>query len=157
MFNFLKKKTKLHSPVDGVGLPIENVKDAVFAQKMLGDGFAVTPESEYICSPCDGKLVQVFPTNHAFGIMTEDQLEVLVHIGIDTVELKGEHFTRLKEVGETIKMGDKIVKIDLKALKDKNIDTDIMVVITNMDKVSKIQSSITNYKVGDKVAEITLT
>lgn len=156
MLNLFKKKVKLYSPTDGTGVQIEEVADPVFAGKMLGDGFAVIPKSEYICAPCDGELMQVFPTNHAFGIVTEEGLEILVHIGIDTVDLKGEGFTRLKEQGISVKKGDPVVKVDLEALKAKEVITDTMVVITNMDKVAKIQSSIGEYVTGESVSEVVL-
>ena len=156
MFNLFKRKAYIYAPVNGASKQIEDVEDEAFAQKMLGDGFAVTPESEYICAPCEGLLMQMFPTNHAFGIVTDDGLEVLVHIGIDTVTLQGQGFVRQIEPGNRVKVGDKIVKVDLDLVKEKKLNTDIIVVITNMDKIAKIDSSIGDFHVGDKVSKLIL-
>lgn len=147
----------MHAPVDGRSYPIEHVPDEAFAQKMLGDGFAVTPDSEYICAPCSGKLVQIFPTNHAFGIMTEDGLEILVHIGVDTIHLQGKGFTRITEMDTDVKVGDQIVKVDLAYLKGQGVNTDVIVMVTNMDKVYEMKTSIGKYSIGDKVSQIVLS
>ncbi len=136
---FFKKKTlSLQSPMEGEVFDITNVPDAVFSQKMVGDGFAVNPTSGSVKAPCSGKIAQIFPTNHAFGIVTEDGIEVLVHIGIDTVELKGQGFERIAEVGSQVRAGDEVVRVDLEVLKsnDKSIVTPV--VITSPDKVKSI-------------------
>ncbi len=139
MFGIFKKKTlSLQSPMEGEVIDITNVPDAVFSQKMVGDGFAVNPTNGSVKAPCSGKIAQIFPTNHAFGIVTEDGIEVLVHIGIDTVELKGQGFERIAEVGSQVRAGDEVVRVDLEVLKsnDKSIVTPV--VITSPDKVKSI-------------------
>lgn len=131
MFNFGKKKNKnLYSPVDGTFLPIEEVKDKVFSSKVMGDGFAVYPSSDIISAPCDGILTMIFPTNHAFAITSNDNKEVLIHIGIDTVNLKGEGFEVLKKIGEKVSTGDEIIKVN-RGFVSQNYDLSTMVVITN--------------------------
>lgn len=91
---FKKKKDEyLYVPVKGQLIKLEDVKDAMFSKKMLGDGFALIPADHVICSPCDGKIVMIAPTYHAFGVTTEKGAEILVHVGLDTVNLNGEGFT----------------------------------------------------------------
>lgn len=139
MFGLFKKKTlELQSPMQGDVLDISEVPDAVFSQKMVGDGFAVNPTDGAVKAPCSGKIAQIFPTNHAFGIVTEEGVEVLVHIGIDTVELKGEGFTRMVEPGTQVNAGDVIVKVDLEILKVNEKSVITPVVITTPDKVKSI-------------------
>lgn len=136
MFGLFKKKTlELQSPMQGEVIDITKVPDAVFSQKMIGDGFAVDPTDGDVKAPCSGRIAQIFPTNHAFGIVTKEGVEVLVHIGIDTVELKGEGFTRVLEPGAEVEAGDVIVKVDLNVLKDNEKSTITPVVITTPDKV----------------------
>ena len=98
MFNFFKKKDiELYAPLTGNAVPLTDVPDPVFAEKMVGDGIAILPTSNQVLAPCDGKVVQIFPTNHAVGIEAEGGVDLLIHVGIDTVELKGEGFKRLVE------------------------------------------------------------
>lgn len=107
MFNFFKKKNKgieVDAVVDGDIMPITDVKDDVFSTKMLGDGYAIKPKDNHIYAPIDGTISTLFPTKHAIGIKTEQGLEVLIHLGLDTVELKGAPFT------VDVKQGDKVEK-----------------------------------------------
>lgn len=141
MFSFLKKKEETVTPItcadneiiaiaDAKQVPIETVKDEVFAQKMMGDGIAFELKSETICAPVSGTLTVLFPTGHAFGITTADGVELLCHIGINTVESKGEGFKILSKQGNAVKAGDPIVKADLKAL-SKKYDMTTMLIVTN--------------------------
>jgi glucose-specific phosphotransferase system IIA component len=139
MFGFLKKKkVAFHTIAQGRILPLSEVPDKAFSTKMLGDGYAVLLESGTIASPVDGIIAQIFPTNHAFGIVTDCGLEVLVHIGIDTVELKGACFKRLIEVGTPVKAGDAVIEVDLLAVKAAGKAVITPVVITNSDKIKQI-------------------
>ncbi|WP_430882618.1 PTS sugar transporter subunit IIA [Fusibacter sp. JL216-2] len=139
MFGIFKKKTlTLKSPLEGEIIDISNVPDAVFSQKMVGDGFAVKPSNGLVKAPCKGKIAQIFPTNHAFGLVTDEGLEILVHIGIDTVELKGEGFTRMAQVGDEVEEGDTIIQVDLDILKAHDKSSITPVVITTPDKVKSI-------------------
>lgn len=143
MFGFKKSKNeKLIPCMIGEVTGIENVPDVVFSQKMLGDGFAMIPENGVVVAPIDGTVVQIFPTNHAFGIETESGLEILVHIGIDTVDLKGEGFKRLVEVDTRVKAGTPIIEVDLAFVGQHAKSLITPVVITNPDKVK----SMTLYK-----------
>jgi glucose-specific phosphotransferase system IIA component len=130
--------TVIKSPARGKRIDLKDVPDALFANKMIGDGFAVYPESKEICSPVDGKIVHIFDTNHAVGLKTDDGLEVLVHIGIDTVKLKGKGFKRIASIGQKVKAGDILIECDLEYIKENAKSLITPVVITNMDQVQKI-------------------
>ena len=132
MFSILSKKKniELYSPVTGEMIPIEQVKDGVFSGKLLGDGVAFKPEQGVIVSPCNGFLKVIFPTLHAFAIKADSGLEIIVHIGLDTVNLKGSGFKKLAEVNQRVRIGDPIIDVDLDLMKKKNIDITTPMVIT---------------------------
>ena len=139
MLNFLKKKKLvLKMPINGKLINISEVPDAVFSQKMLGDGFAIEPNDGMVYSPINGKVIQKFPTNHAIGLETEDGLEILIHVGLDTVELKGEGFKNLVEVGDIVTEGQALLEVDLEFLKEKNKPIVTPVVFTNFDKIKRL-------------------
>lgn len=121
MFFWKKKKKSIdvYSPMNGRFLSLEEVPDQVFSQGMMGEGFAVDPVQGEVVSPVDGKVIHVFPTKHAVGLKTADDLEVLVHIGIDTVELNGEGFETFVSEGDSVKVGQKLLKVDIDFLKEK--------------------------------------
>lgn len=135
MFDFLKKEKFLTAVADGQVIDITKVPDQVFSQKILGDGFAVIPESGEITSPAAGIITDVTETLHAYCITSDDGLEILVHIGIDTVELKGTGFTPLVKKGDRISQGDSLAKADLALLKNKGYSTATVVVITNTESL----------------------
>lgn len=129
MLNFFKKEEfKIVAPVEGELIPLADVKDEVFSQKIMGDGFAIVPVSGAAVAPLSGTAETVFPTGHAVGIKTKDGIECIVHIGLDTVELNGEGFEPLIAQGDKVKAGDPIVRFDLNALKEKGYDLTTMVV-----------------------------
>lgn len=143
MFDIFSKKINLVAPVDGKVIAIENVPDAVFAEKTVGDGVAIDEISgEVICAPADGTVELIFRTNHAFALKTKSGAEILVHIGINTVELNGKGFERLIEEGSTVKMGDPVIKIDKKIITEAGFSLVTPVVITNMDKVSNLETQV---------------
>lgn len=100
------------APLDGTVVDLENVPDEVFAQKMAGDGVAIDPSGQVAVAPVSGSLVKLFPGGHAFGIATDDGLELIVHIGLDTIELHGEGFERIATEGQNVRAGDPIVRFD---------------------------------------------
>ena len=116
---------------DGQMIPLEDVKDEAFASKALGDGVAFLPDSDYICAPANGVLSALFPTGHAFGITMNDGTELLVHIGINTVELNGEGFDTLLSQGDPVRAGQPVVRIDRNLIQKKGYDTTTMLIITN--------------------------
>jgi len=150
MFGLFKKKSEDFLPVlKGKVVSIEEVPDVVFSQKMLGDGFAIEPENGIVVAPVDGVIAQIFPTNHAFGIITDSGLEILVHIGIDTVDLKGQGFERFVEVDQKVKAGTPIIKFDLAFVRANAKSVMTPVVVTNKEKVKSMH---VNYGVNPEVA-----
>ena len=130
---------EVNSVADGEVINIEDVKDPVFSQKMMGDGFAVEPENGHIVSPVAGKVTSVFPTKHALGLVTDNGLEVLVHIGLDTVSLEGKPFEVKVTEGQTVAAGDLLVEADLDAIREAGRETSTIVVFTNADAIKSVK------------------
>ena len=130
---------EVHSVADGEVINIEDVKDPVFSQKMMGDGFAVEPENGHIVSPVAGKVTSVFPTKHALGLVTDNGLEVLVHIGLDTVSLEGKPFEVKVTEGQTVATGDLLVEANLDAIREAGRETSTIVVFTNADAIKSVK------------------
>jgi len=162
MFNFLKKKAKstqnetlptvektvesdgvqeptmeisetdFAMPIDGKVISLTEVPDQVFAQGMMGQGFAISPTGNTVYSPIDGKIVSIFPTKHAIGLVTDTGVEILIHVGVDTVKLKGQGFEQLAEDGQVIKRGDALLKIDLAYIEANAPSSIIPIIFTNL-------------------------
>lgn len=129
MFGFLKKEEfKIVAPVDGELIPLANVLDEVFSQKVMGDGFAVIPANGRVVAPISGTAASVFPTGHAIGIETKDGIECIVHIGLDTVELNGEGFKTLISQGDKVKAGQPVIEFDKDLVESKGYNLSTMVV-----------------------------
>lgn len=129
MFGFLKKEEfKIVAPVDGELIPLANVPDEVFSQKVMGDGFAVIPANGRVVAPISGTAASVFPTGHAIGIETKDGIECIVHIGLDTVELNGEGFKTLISQGDKVKAGQPVIEFDKDLVESKGYNLSTMVV-----------------------------
>lgn len=124
-------KVNLIAPVKGTILPLAEIKDRAFSTGALGKGIAIQPEDNMIHAPISGEVVTLFPTNHAIGIRNEDGIEVLIHIGIDTVELNGEHFKALVKQGDKVTIHDPLIDVDFDAIRQKGYDTTIAMIITN--------------------------
>ncbi|MGM0166075.1 PTS system, IIBC component [Enterococcus sp. AZ135] len=133
--NFQGKQADFVAPANGELIPIDQVQDDVFSQKMMGEGFAVIPENGEIASPVAGTIVSVFPTKHAIGLRTIDGIEVLLHMGIDTVDLKGEAFEVKVHEGDKVKAGKIIATADLAKIQKAGKMTTMIVVFTNGDKI----------------------
>ena len=130
---------EVYSVADGEVIALEQVKDPVFSQKMMGDGFAVEPANGNIVSPVSGTVSSIFPTKHALGLVTEAGLEVLVHIGLDTVSLEGKPFTVHVAEGQKIAVGDLLVTADLDAIREAGRETSTIVVFTNADAIQSVK------------------
>lgn len=133
------KETIMTSPMKGKLLDLKEVPDALFAEKMIGDGFAVDPQEGYVVSPVAGEIAHIFETNHALAIITDSGLEVLVHIGIDTVKMEGRGFTRLAEIGQKVDNGTPLMKFDLELVRKEAKSSITEVVVTNMDMVKEMK------------------
>ena len=130
---------EVYSVADGEVIALEQVKDPVFSQKMMGDGFAVEPTNGNIVSPVSGTVSSIFPTKHALGLVTEAGLEVLVHIGLDTVSLEGKPFTVHVAEGQKVAAGDLLVTADLDAIRAAGRETSTVVVFTNAEAIKSVK------------------
>ena len=130
---FFKKKTKsLYAMANGQSIAIEDVPDEVFATKMMGDGIAIQPKEGKIYAPCNGKVTMVMDnTKHAVGIENEDGMEILIHVGLDTVNLEGEGFDTFIQVGDEVKIGDLLISYDKAGFEQKGINDITMLVIVD--------------------------
>lgn len=153
MFGRLKKKTsKLVAPATGKVIAIEEVKDPVFSDKMMGDGFGIETK-ETLHAPVTGEVLSIFPTKHAVTFREENGTEVLMHIGLDTVELKGQGFDILVEEGQKVTPETAVAKVDFDFLADQGKDTTVIVVATNLaDKKLKVTTGETTQ--GAEVAVV---
>lgn len=141
--NLFKRKENTTStflaPVSGECIALDEVADEAFASKLCGDGIAIIPSENLYRSPVDGVLTGIAESKHAYTLTSKDGLEVLVHIGIDTVELKGEGFTPKAAVGENLRRGDPLCEVDIAMLKEKGYDTTSPAVISNIDEVKNVK------------------
>lgn len=134
----IPNEINLHAVASGTYIPLEDVSDEVFSSKMMGDGFAIEPLDGSVYAPVRGIVTTVFPSKHAIGIRTANGIEVLVHMGIDTVSLGGEGFDVLVKEGDSVTTDTKLAQMDLAKLREYGKATVIIVLITNMDRVAKI-------------------
>jgi PTS system glucose-specific IIA component len=155
MFGFLKRKTReVKAPISGQLIAIEEVDDEVFSSKMAGDGIAILPVGDIFVSPIDGVITKIFSTNHAYSVKSKQDLEVLVHIGLETVALKGEGFERLAEEGDEVKAGDPIIKADLNYIKEHAKDIITPILITDESKYEAIDKNTNVVITGDAIMEV---
>ena len=133
MLSLLKKKESivLYAPVTGAAIPIENVPDKVFASKMMGDGIAFEFEGDIVYAPCDATVTMIANTLHAIGLKLSNGAEVLIHIGLDTVDLQGVGFEKLVEKSSKVNIGMRLIKIDREVIKQNKINMITPMVITN--------------------------
>jgi len=157
MFGLFKaKKENIVSPVDGDVLELEGVADEVFSTKLAGDGLAIIPRSNTFVAPVSGVVKKIFSTNHAFSIETKNGLEVLVHIGLDTVALQGEGFTRLVEEGETVSSGKPIISADIEFIKAQGKDIVTPIVLNHKKNITIVTKNIHTVREGETLMEITV-
>lgn len=153
-----KKEIEIYAPITGEYVKIDDIPDPVFAQKMMGEGFGIKPSEGEVVSPIDGKIDNVFPTKHAIGLKAENGLELLVHIGLDTVQLDGEGFEILVESGDTINVGDPILKFDKDFIQNNAKSTTSPIIITNSDQTASVNfAEATNVVKGEtKIVDVTM-
>ena len=133
------KDEVLCAPVKGKSIPIEDVADPTFAEKILGTGAAIVPQTGLVVSPADAKVDTLFETNHAISLTTEGGAELLIHIGIDTVKLKGKHFKPMVSSGDSVKLGQPLIEFDLDKIKEDGYDTTTIMVVTNHGDYTAIE------------------
>lgn len=160
MFGFLKGKSKeimIGSPVKGKAVLISQVNDPTFGEEILGKGVAIMPEDGKVCAPAAGEINMVFDTLHAFSMTTKEGVELLVHIGLETVGLKGKGFTAHAKAGDKVEKGDLIIMADFDVIKAEGLDTIIPVVVCNTDEFKEIESLAgKDVSAGDDVLKISL-
>lgn len=133
LFNF-KKNNIIYAPFKGKCLPLKEVDDGVFSMEMLGKGVAFRFDDEFVNSPCFGEVIMVAHTKHAVGIRMKNGAEILVHVGLDTVELNGRGLKVFVNEGDIVRPGDQLIMVNREYMKEKNVDMTTMLVITNSDK-----------------------
>lgn len=144
MFKFLKKKEggdTFYAFGTGKVLPLEQVPDQVFAQRMMGDGYALDITEGSIYAPVDGEVTLVFPTGHAYGITTDSGVEVLIHIGIDTVDLEGKGFSGKVKQGDSVKAGDLLTEVDLDFIKSQDKPTITPLIFTSGNEIEILKEN----------------
>lgn len=145
----------LYSPLEGEAISIEEVKDEAFASKVLGNGIAIIPTVGKLYAPCDGKIATLFPTGHAVGIVSDSGAEVLIHIGMDTVQLNGKYFNIKTENGNTVKKGDLLIEFDIDGIKGEGYEITTPVVVTNTgDYLDVVPVKDSYVKHGDEIIKI---
>lgn len=127
------------APVTGKLIKLEDVPDPVFSQRMMGDGLAIEPTEGKVVSPVDGEIIQVFPTKHAVGIIGKSGVEILIHIGLETVSMNGEGFETYVKQGDKVKIGQELVSFDLKLIEEKAASTITPMIITNGEKFAALE------------------
>ena len=156
MFRLFKaKKQTIISPADGDIVNLSEVPDQVFSEKMAGDGIALIPRSNTFVAPISGVISKIFSTNHAYSIKSKNGLEVLVHIGLETVALKGEGFKRLLEEGTSVSIGQPVISADLEYIQaqGKNIITPI--ILNYHKKITLKSHNIKMVREGESLIEVT--
>ena len=141
LFDFMKgkKDIKIAAPVKGECIPISEVADPTFAEEILGKGMAIKPTDGKFYAPCDGTISTLFPTGHAVGLTTSEGVELLIHVGLDTVQLKGQFFNSKVEADQAVKKGDLLLEADIEEISKAGYDTVTPVLICNSDEYSKIE------------------
>lgn len=150
LFSRKKDKIKIFSPTNGELKPLSSLNDGVFSEKVLGNGFVSTQTQDgKVYAPISGTLLTVFPTGHAYGIESKEGLNILVHIGVDTVELNGSGFVSHVKQGQFINQGDLLATVDLNVINGANLISDVIVVVTSD---SKIQPNEDAFKIEGKAS-----
>lgn len=159
MFEFLKKKKEsgeiIGAPIEGEAVASSEVSDPTFGEEMLGKGMAIKPSVGKVFSPVDGTITMLFDTKHAISITSDQGAEILIHIGLDTVTLKGAHFTAYVKADDKVKKGDLLLEFDMEAIKEAGFDVISPVIICNSDDYSDIKRFTgKQVKPGDEVMEL---
>lgn len=151
----VKVEAKVSSPLAGKVLTLQEVNDGVFSEGMLGEGIAIEPEDGVVVAPFDGEVSMVFDTKHAIGLVDENGVELLIHVGIDTVQLNGKHYEVMVKDGQKVKAGDEMIKVDLEGIKKEGYRTITPIIVTNTDNYQSItQTTQSQVKKLDKILDI---
>lgn len=146
---------ELCSPLSGTVVPLDEVKDEVFSQRILGDGVAVCPGEGRLCAPADGQVVQVFESKHAITMTTAGGAEILLHIGIDTVSLRGKYFDVKVSAGQTVRKGEVLVAFDIEGIRAEGYDVTTPMIVSNSDVFELCVLREGNVAVGEPLLRLT--
>lgn len=152
----MKENSKLLAPCSGEVIKLEDVCDEVFSSGTLGKGFAIIPDGKDFVSPVNGRVTNAHEAGHAYLLCAQDGLELLVHIGIDTVELEGEYFSPVVKAGMSLSQGDKLSYADTEKILERGFDPVTVVVITNPEMIDQFKITYGKVGAGDTVMEYTL-
>ncbi len=128
---FFNKSKNIYATIDGTMIDIKEVKDDVFSNNLMGVGLAIRPQGNIVYAPVEGKVTLVAPTKHAFGIETKEGLQILVHLGVDTVKYQGEGFKQFIEAGQQVSAGQKVIEYNHNFFKNEGLDTSVMTIVLN--------------------------
>lgn len=149
---FWKKKSHILSPQSGKCVSVIEIPDEVFSEKILGDGVAIIPDKNEVVSPVDGEIIQVAETGHAFCIRSSDGLDIMIHIGVDTVKLKGEGFKSFVKNGDIVHKGDIIATADIEFIKQNKFPIHTAMLITNLQELSSLKQNYGEVEMGKSIA-----
>ena len=152
---FNRRMIELGAPVSGKIVPISQVSDPIFAQEMIGKGIAIIPEDGKYYAPCDGHLSVLFPSGHAYALKNRDGVDVIIHIGIDTVKLNGKNFTIHAKQGQEVNKGDLIIEVDINAVKEAGFDIITPMVISNPGMFNDLEKKGGHVTAGDPAIVLT--
>jgi glucose-specific phosphotransferase system IIA component len=158
LFDIFKKENQkiiIKAPIDGVVKSIEEVNDSIFSKKLMGDGFMIQPYNGELYAPCDAKVAMVFPTKHAIGLTLKDGTEILIHFGLETVNLNGAGFETFVEQGEKVNENTLLLKADLNYIKEHAEDDCVVFVFTQISEDKKIDITTGGVKHGDEIITFT--
>ncbi|MTT30715.1 PTS beta-glucoside transporter subunit EIIBCA [Terrilactibacillus sp. BCM23-1] len=144
----------IFSPLSGRAVPLKSVNDPVFSSEAMGKGLGIEPSSNQVVSPVDGEIIVAYPTGHAYGIKSENGVEVLIHIGINTVELNGKHFEPKVENGQKVRKGDLLATFDRDEIKNAGYDTTTMVIVTNTNEYEAIVPELDGKNSGEEILKV---
>uniref|UniRef100_UPI002409D90C PTS sugar transporter subunit IIA n=1 Tax=Gracilibacillus dipsosauri TaxID=178340 RepID=UPI002409D90C len=136
-----ENKMLIYAPMSGDVVPLDKVPDPTFAQKMMGDGIAIDSKDGKVVSPVAGEVVQLFPTKHAIGLVSDSGIELLIHIGIDTVKLDGEGFEAHVKQGDKVEVGDPLITFDVDLIKEKAESHLTPIIVTNGDQFETLEKT----------------
>ena len=136
---FAGEKMTVMAPIDGKVIPLEQIPDETFATAILGPGCGIEPTGDTVYAPFDGTITQVASTLHAVGLTSEDGIEILIHVGMDTVEMQGKGFKALVKVGDKVKAGTPLLKVDLDAIRAAGHPTATAIIVTNGDDMGELK------------------
>ena len=139
----------IYAPVEGIAIPHTEIKDATFAAGVVGEGAGIIPAKGEVVAPFDGQISMFFDTKHAIGLVSDEGVEILIHVGVNTVELNGKHFTPLKQSGDKVKAGDRLLEFDMEAIKAAGYDLTTAVLVPAPNHVKLVKTG--EVKLLDKI------